>query len=251
MNILSFQKHFPSLVIYSLYSLSTLILAFTLSWYVLAKVDFLYPVWHDIGGIGEGIEKYGPRNKFKPGFGDTTKADRSRVFAEINQAVHQDGQGLKDISYETPSSRGVQKLLHHDEIVHLKDVAKLINTLEFFVWLNLFAWLGFIAWFTGRSKFLPSFQMQLKSIAAVFMICGVVLIVFGPKDVFNQLHIWIFPKEHKWFFFYQESLMSTLMLAPRLFGWIAAALAGLGLLFFISLSLFSSFMCKKLARAFR
>jgi hypothetical protein len=34
----------------------------------------------------------------------------------------------------------------------------------------------------------------------------------------------VFPEGHQWFFYYQDSLMSTLMKAPYLFGYIALAL---------------------------
>ncbi|MFT7095179.1 MAG: hypothetical protein ACJAV3_002995, partial [Alcanivorax sp.] len=35
----------------------------------------------------------------------------------------------------------------------------------------------------------------------------------------------LFPAENEWFFYWQDSLMSTLMKAPVLFGGIAAAIA--------------------------
>jgi hypothetical protein len=46
----------------------------------------------------------------------------------------------------------------------------------------------------------------------------------GAKKVFYQLHVWIFPEGHQWFFYYQESLMSTLMKAPDLFAGIGIAI---------------------------
>lgn len=52
---------------------------------------------------------------------------------------------------------------------------------------------------------------------------GAVLLIVGPEKVFNQLHIWVFPDDHQWFFYYQDSLMSTMMFAPHLFGWIGLA----------------------------
>ena len=51
----------------------------------------------------------------------------------------------------------------------------------------------------------------------------------GPRDVFYVFHEWVFPAGHQWFFYYQESLMSTLMKAPDLFGYIAAALVALAI----------------------
>ncbi len=234
------QFLFPS-VTHSLFSLSTLLLAFTLSWCVLSQANFLYPIWHDVGGIGKGIDKYGPKNKFKPGFGDTTKAERSQLFSEINTAVHNDGDGLESIEYETTSSKGRQTLLRQDEILHLQDVANLIGVLTLSSIVNVLIWLFFATYFICVLKALPSIRSQITGLAVVIVLCSLALFAAGPVKVFNQFHIWIFPEEHKWFFYYQESLMSTLMLAPKLFGWIAAALVSLSILFFGLLCFLSSY----------
>src|SRR5690606_5060552 len=57
-------------------------------------------------------------------------------------------------------------------------------------------------------------------------ITGITLVIFitGPTKVFYWLHEQIFPDEHEWFFYYQDSLMTTLMKAPDLFGFIAVIL---------------------------
>ncbi len=52
------------------------------------------------------------------------------------------------------------------------------------------------------------------------------LLISGPEAVFYQFHIWLFPADHEWFFYWQDSLMSTLMKAPVLFGGIAVVLVG-------------------------
>jgi hypothetical protein len=44
---------------------------------------------------------------------------------------------------------------------------------------------------------------------------GVVLA--DAKTFFYWLHTVVFPSDHQWFFYYEESLMSTLMKAPYLF----------------------------------
>ena len=50
--------------------------------------------------------------------------------------------------------------------------------------------------------------------------------------MFYQVHVGICPAEHQWFFYYQESLMTTLMHAPQLFGVIAVAIIALALLLY-------------------
>tara|TARA_Y100000588_G_scaffold356149_1_gene412087 strand:- start:498 stop:764 length:267 start_codon:yes stop_codon:yes gene_type:complete len=59
-----------------------------------------------------------------------------------------------------------------------------------------------------------------------------VVFALGPKQVFYWFHIKVFPEGHQWFFYYQESLMSTLMKAPDLFGFIAVLIAVLTLSIF-------------------
>jgi len=218
---------FSRIVLNIAFSITSLLMCLTISWILLAAANFLYPVWHDVGGLGKGIDAYGPQNRYKPGFGDTTKAQRSDLFAQINVAVHNHGKGLERIQYSTPTSRGTQNLLRRDEVIHLRDVANLIDVLKVAALVNAVVWILLALYqYLVLRKFV-SLYMQLLSLAAVLISSGAVLVAFGPVKVFHQLHIWIFPDEHKWFFFYRDSLMSTLMMAPTLFGWIAGALVGL------------------------
>jgi len=57
----------------------------------------------------------------------------------------------------------------------------------------------------------------------------------GEGGLFAWLHEQVFPPGHQWFFYYQESLMTTLMKAPHLFGPVALALAGVTLACFLAL----------------
>ncbi len=222
------------------FALLTLILALSLSWLVLGQMNFLYGLFHDRAGIGAGIDHYGPKNRYKPGFGETSREQRIQLFAEINRAVHNGGEGLNDIFYQTRSSEGRQRLLREPEVVHLQDVADLIDLLKVVVLASLVAWFALVV----MARYMPSckvsWRRQLVGLAGVIAVSSITLMIFGPKNVFNQLHIWIFPKEHQWFFYYQDSLMSTLMLAPQLFGWIAIAMAALAVIFFFSLSLLAA-----------
>jgi len=221
--------------ILGLWTFSSLITSLFVAWLVLAPLNFLYPIWHDVGGIGAGIDKYGPKNRFKPGFGDTTRAQRTAIFAEINRAVHFSGEGLTEIIYQTPSSEGEQTLLHDAEVVHLQDVANLIDLMKWVVAFGVLVFVGLSVYLLKRANLRLSWKSQGFSVLTLLSVIGLVLVVFGSKNVFNQLHIWVFPDDHQWFFYYQESLMSTLMLAPTLFGWIAASLALLGLGFWLVL----------------
>ena len=86
--------------------------------------------------------------------------------------------------------------------------------------------------------FLLLFQRQAREETATnfkvkdvywIMLCtlliGLALIaLIGFEAVFYQLHEWVFPANNQWFFYYQESLMTTLMQAPNLFAYIGGFL---------------------------
>lgn len=225
----------PQFVWVLLTGFSSLILALSITWVLLAQVQFLYGVWHDVGGIKEGIETYGPKNKYKEGFADTTRAQRIALFSEINQAIHRHGNGLSTIRYQTPTSQGYQYLLREPEVVHLRDVANLIDVMRWVVSLNFIVWLALVAVTFRMRKPCFGLKTQLPPMAFTFAVVVGVLCLFGPEAVFNQLHIWVFPDDHAWFFYYQDSLMSTMMLAPVLFGWIAATWLALAVMFFLGI----------------
>jgi hypothetical protein len=63
---------------------------------------------------------------------------------------------------------------------------------------------------------------MLTVCAAVLAVAVIAVLLIGPKTVFYTLHTWVFPAGHAWFFYYQDSLMTTLMQAPNLFAGIAA-----------------------------
>jgi len=90
-------------------------------------------------------------------------------------------------------------------------------------------WLMLIFLLWKMNKPLPSGKRLLSSAMLILLSCGALLLI-GPEAIFNQLHIWIFPENHQWFFYYEESLMSTMMKAPDLFAYIAGMLSLLSLL---------------------
>ncbi len=206
------------------YSFLTLVVSISIAWVVLAKQDFYYGVWHDYGGIKQGIDTYGPQNRYKKGFGETSREERLRVFAAINSAVHEGGAGLAQISYHSSSLESPQQMLTEPEVVHLQDVANLIDKLVLLAMAAAVFWLGVCAYLLLVSRAIPPLRQQLQGLAICLVPVFLSLVIIGPTTVFNTLHVWIFPDDHQWFFYYQESLMSTLMLAPRLFAWIAAAM---------------------------
>lgn len=218
-----------------LYALLSLALALGISWQLLAKLDYLYPVFHDHAGIADTIAEYGPQNRFKSGFADTDREQRFQIFAAITRAVHDGGRGLEEIYYR-PAAGPTTALLHRAEIVHLRDVAALISATELLLAALAIIWLIWTLTMLQRRSPLPSTTGQLAKLILLLGAIAVLIAVFGFETVFYRLHIWLFPSDHQWFFYYQDSLMSTMMQAPMLFAYIGLAIAALGALVFALLT---------------
>ena len=215
-------------------AMSGLLVAFAASWLVLSQLNFSYGVWHDYAGIAGAIERYAPTNDYKKDFALTTKAQRERLFGEINSAIHNHGKGLAEITFKV-DGQPEQTLLREPEITHLQDVANLIDFGKSASIFIACVWLFMWFYFAYSKKRVPKLWQQAVAIGVVLGVIGTVTILVGPVNVFYWLHTVIFPDDHQWFFYYQESLMSTMMYAPILFGWIALEWVALALLMFIAL----------------
>ena len=226
------------------FALSSFFLAFGLSWLVLYQLDFSYGRWHDVGGIREAIEKYGPQNYYRSGFAETTKAEREALFQRISYSVHHNGDGLASITYTVPG-HPTQALLTDDEVIHLTDVAHLINKVRFIVAVAAVVWLLLAVYYYRAGLRPPSVVTQSFALLLLIVFGVLMLIIIGPTKAFSQMHEWVFPPGHPWFFYYQQSLMSTMMWAPVLFGWIAAQWAVFTLLFFTAIQFFVSRLLRR------
>ena len=200
-----------------------------LGWLLQAKQDYSYGFWYDWYDIGAHIERFGPQNRYIAGLESLDKAGHVQLFDAISVAVHQHGQGLADIRFDRAGQSVA--LLRQAEITHLQDVANLIDVLyraSLVIGLATLLLLAGLLW----QRTAPRWKQQLFWLLGVLAVTAAGVLIIGPKVVFYQLHVWIFPDNHQWFFYYQESLMSTLMKAPVLFGGIALAIIAGGILFF-------------------
>ncbi len=202
-----------------------------LSWRILAAVEFLYPVLYESIGIGEHIDTYAPQNRYKRDFELTSPEERKAMFAAIGDAVRDHGRGLESITYRDPGGNELGVLLRAAEIIHLRDVARLVHVLELAGLISLAVISFHLVLLRRRRLRLPSPRHLLGYTGGGILALAMVVIAIGPVEVFYALHRWIFPEDHQWFFFYQDSLMSTLMKAPDLFGYIAVALVLLAMVF--------------------
>lgn len=194
-----------------------------LSWQILRVQDFNYGLWYEAIDIDATIKKYGPQNRNRDLFEITDKPEHERLFSEIVTSIHNEGEGLREITYRSPKGKEIATLLTEPEVIHLQDVAALVDV--------YFA-VGFIAVLLSAIAILATQKLQIQlppfknlAISWLAFIGGILIItmIIGPVKVFYQLHIWIFPEDHEWFFYYQDSLMTLMMKAPELFGYIAAA----------------------------
>ena len=120
-------------------------------------------------------------------------------------------------------------MLRPPEIVHLTDVARLVDLLERAGVIALLAIVLLVVAMRRKGTVLPSpFRLAIGSVAGV-IVAALVVVALGATEVFYALHRWVFPEGHQWFFYYEESLMSTVMKAPDLFGYIAVILVAIAL----------------------
>lgn len=195
--------------------------ALWLAWLLLARVDFMYPTAYRLLDIPATLESFVPHNRHgKRDFAQTDAAEHARLFEAISHAVRNGGDGLERLRYHDPQGRVLGTLLTRDEVTHLRDVAHLVESSERVGMLTFMGWLGLVALLLARRRALPGAWSLLFGSGITLILSGVAVWITGPVEVFYTLHRWIFPPDHPWFFYYQDSLMSSLMQAPNLFGFI-------------------------------
>lgn len=193
------------------------------SWHLLAQFHFTYPVGYQLLGLDKHIAEFAPLNRYKEDFEFTTTEDHWRLFGEISDAVQESGKGLREISYRLGNGE-TTALMHEAEVIHLQDVANLIDVFYLTGTLCLLIWLGLIAYAHWKKLALPAIKKILLGFLAGFSAIAAIVFIIGPTAVFYWFHVQVFPDGHQWFFYYQDSLMTTLMKAPDIFAFIAALL---------------------------
>lgn len=214
--------HAQKTLLWLLFGLLGLWLALALAWWASARLDYGYPLWYQWLAIDQHIARYAPANPGKRGLETLSAAQHQQLFADIVAAVHNDGRGLAEIDYQA-AGWPTQKLLINTEIGHLQDVAALLALAERVSWGAALLWLLLLP--KASRTPLPGWRTRFLAVALLLGSVAALLLLAGPKTVFYQLHEWLFPPDHPWFFYWEESLMSTLMKAPILFGAIAGQIA--------------------------
>jgi len=206
--------------------------ALFIAWHSLASVNFFYSLLYEPVGIENNIALYGPKNTVRPFFQLTDKQEHVRLFTAIVDAIHNDGKGLEQLTYHTPQGHALGPFLTTAEIIHLRDVAHLIDWVNVLGASSLLMALGLFALILRRNERPPSLlRYHLIGLLGLVALIGMVLII-GAENLFYQFHIWLFPENNQWFFYYEESLMSMFMRAPDLFAYIAVELLSIGLMLY-------------------
>ena len=213
-------------ILWPLFFTCQLIALALVSWHLLALCHFAYPLGYQFLGLDKNIAEFAPLNHYKDDFELTTQRDHWRLFGEISDAVQASGAGLRDISYHLKNGE-TTALMHDAEIIHLQDVANLIDQFYLTGSISLLLWIGLIAFVYQQKLKLPSIKKILLGFLVGFSVIAVTVLAIGPTTVFYWFHEQIFPDGHQWFFYYQDSLMTTLMKAPDIFAFIALLLLSL------------------------
>lgn len=219
-----------------LHFLGLTVATFWIAWWLLTPLDFGYRFGYHLLDIDAHISEFAPQNLYRRGYESTLESERFEHFRAIVSAINAGGEGLGDITYQT-NQHAPQTLLHKAEVIHLQDVANLV---AYFHWagpLMLLLWMITLAWAHVQRWTMPTPKQMLTGGITVLIACGAILLLMGPTTVFYWLHTHIFPEEHQWFFYYQESLMTTLMKAPDLFGYIALLWVVTSVILMVALSM--------------
>lgn len=199
--------------------------------------NFGYAFWYQQLGIEAHIAKFAPQNRQgKTGFENTNYESRYQLFAGISDAVNNGGDGLRTLSYAGTDGT-TQLLLTDPEAVHLEDVAKLIDLLVPMGWAALALLIVFAIVARVGKITMPGIGKSLLTLIFIAALCAIIIVAVGAHDVFKAMHEMVFPDDHQWFFYYQDSLMTTLMKAPDIFFAIGAAWAILASVIYLLLTL--------------
>ena len=180
------------------------------------------------------INEFAPQNRQnRINFELTSKDERVRIVGEILLAVNSKGVGLEAIQYFNRNGVAVNLFLTHAEVEHLEDVSvlvQLINSIAFIL-IVILIFIFFLA--SKYKKTSPNLLVLVYSMISFIVVTTGIIISIGPLVVFNKLHEWIFAEKSQWQFYYQDSLMTTLLKAPDTFASMAILITATALVFWL------------------
>lgn len=204
--------------------IALLLFSFGLAWCALALFNFGYSLWFDLLDIESFIATMAPQNYHKVGFEGLGKQTYVQLFKDINFAIHFAPHTLETLQYPvTLNGTSISiPLLREPEVIHLEDVSKFLSVLKIITIFSFFLLIYLVKTTHSSSKSRTFRPMAITWLCLI--LTSILIATTKPVAFFYWLHDAFFPAENQWFFYYQDSLMTTLMKAPILFGPISAAL---------------------------
>ena len=200
-------------------TLALLVSCLYVSWQVLSQANFLYDQIYEHNNLEAHVNEFAPLNRNdKESFALTSKTERVQVFNDIAREINTGGGGLGSITYTPEGADAAKPFLVEAERDHLQDVANLVSSLKpigAFIASLLIAFYGF-CWYYKVSRYQYFWRpsgvfVSLFQIAAVVALCVAITFALGPQQTFYLLHEWAFSDKAQWYFFFEDSLMTTLM----------------------------------------
>ena len=200
-------------------TLALLVSCLYVSWQVLSQANFLYDQIYEHNDLEAHVNEFAPLNRNgKESFALTTKAERVRVFNDIAREINAGGGGLGAITYTPEGAGAATTFLVEAERDHLQDVANLVSSLKpvgAVIASLLIIFYGF-CWYYKVSRYQYFWRpsgifVSLIQIAAVTALCAAITFALGPQQTFYLLHEWAFSGKAQWYFYFEDSLMTTLM----------------------------------------
>ena len=200
-----------------------------MSWQILSQANFLYGQIYDHNDLENHINEFAALNRNgKESFALTDKTERVQIFNDIAREINTGGEGLAAISFVSTGEATIMPFLIETERDHLQDVANLVTSLKpigAILASALIAFYGF-CWYYKVSRYQyfwrPSgILVSLFQIATLAVVSVAFTFSLGAQKTFYLLHEWAFSDKAQWFFYFEDSLMTTLM-PEVVFGNIAA-----------------------------
>lgn len=232
-------------LVMALFFFTQLLATALLAWHLMAQVSFGYPLGYRLLSLDTHIAEFAAQNRYKQGFEFSTPKDHWRLFSEISTSVQHNGEGLEKIIYSTPNNKAIP-LMHQAEVIHLQDVAALIDNFYITGYIAIALLISACYYIKRNNWSYPPRKKIAAGFGASILIAFIALLVLGPVKVFYWFHTKIFPEGHQWFFYYEESLMTTLMKAPDIFAFIGIELLLAWIVIFLLSNLvFAKYVFKK------
>lgn len=213
----------PASLIWPLIFIGQLLATSLLAWHLLAQISFAYPTGYKLLDMDKHIAEFAPLNHYVHGFQFTQPKDHWELFAQITDAVQHNGKGLTEINFLLPNNTKIP-LMHAAEITHLQDVSHLINKFYWVGTIGGLMWAVFLFIAYRQKLSFPSLRNIVFGFCGGTFVISTIILSLGATKVFYWCHTKVFPEGHQWFFYYEDSLMTTLMKAPDIFAFIASLL---------------------------